>query len=781
MNSENTSLHKKTLALIYIFLLCLLIGSIGFLLIANHKRILGHEERRQANLEISLISEFMKDALIRHDYAEVREFLDSWSRTRTSVIKVDAKLMNGYQLYSYKSSESMSEGIKVSKIIDFGDNQMLLEITKDGSFIGHIIDRFKNELLVEAFIIIALIGGSIWFILTKYSITPMERELLRSAAALKSSENLYRSVTANIPNGAVIILDENLNCIYAAGDALSDLGVTSDRLSGIRLGEIFSNSSYRIVEDLVLEAQNGRQADSDEVVVNDNKLWVQAIPLPEEGMVLVLTQNVTETKELMQDLIEAREMAESSSRVKSEFLANMSHEIRTPMNAIMGYTELLKTERDDKYKNDYLAGISSAGRGLLNIINEILDLSKIESGRLVMAYEPFNLREMLLDIVAMFKAASYEKGMSLLHEIPDNLPEYLYMDESRLQQILVNLTGNAVKFTGEGYITLKVTCKEAAEGFVDLSIDVADTGMGIPEAELAKIFEAFTQQDGQDTRKFGGTGLGLTITKKLTEMMGGRISVKSWPNQGSVFTVSFPGVKIADYQRQEKQKVSLPSIDFEPATVLVVDDVESSRHVVRNFLKDYSVSVMEAENGLEGIELAKKIKPDIILMDIQMPVMDGYTATERIRQIERLKDVPVVAVTASVYGDTERVLKTMDGFISKPFSKSELVYELARHMKYKEITSTDINLQPEAYDLSKLAPEEITAVRERFENYYLEISELMITQDVSAFAEELSRFAMKYEIKPLITFGEDLKGYTESFKIDEMEKALAELADICFS
>jgi len=780
MPKTDIFMQQGKLLVIYISLLCVLMGGIGALLISNHKRILDHEEMRQSNLELTLISEFIQDSLIRHDYAEIREFLSNWGKTRASVKKLRASFSNGFELLNYSAKDASSRmGVTVTQEIAFGDKIFKLEITRDASYVDNIINQFKNELLLEAFLIVLVIGTSLWYILKKYSITPMEKELLRRTDALVASEQLYRSVAANIPNGAVLIFNSKMKCLFAEGQGLDEIANFQEDMLGAELEDIFAGKAFYKVETLIREALKGNQVDDDDIVSKNKNLWIHAIPLPTESgrfeRVLILTQDITESKNMLKDLEKSRVIAESANKAKSEFLANMSHEIRTPMNAIMGYSELLKTERDAKYTQDYLKGITSAGKNLLSTINDILDLSKIESGKLVMSYEPVSISDVAEDTFSIFKAAADAKGLSLNLDFQDGLPDYLFLDETRIHQILVNLVGNAIKFTNEGYVGLKVEHSYAGAEYINLKLTVYDTGIGIDEHQISAIFESFTQQDGQDTRKFGGTGLGLTITKRLTEMMGGKISVTSKVNEGSIFSLVFNNLKIAKYEKNDKHKLSLPDLDFAPATILVVDDVESNRLIIRNFLRNYSLTVIEAENGIEGLELVTKIKPDLILMDIQMPLMDGYEATKKIRAMDNMKNIPIIAVTASVYGDSERVKEIMDGYISKPFSKSELVLELIKFLKYKEIAGTaEVTTEAESYDIDGLTDADKLLIRETFIGRHKEVVALMITQEVVDYAKSLRTFGLEREINILVRFAEDLKDMADSFKVDEQEKALTD-------
>jgi signal transduction histidine kinase/CheY-like chemotaxis protein len=772
---------------VYVAVLCVFVAGIAYTMLLNHQRVLNHEDQRQAALELTLISEFIEDSLIRNDYAEIRDFLENWGKTKANVLKLKATFKNGFVLHDYEHITADSQmGVSLEKVIHFGDNKLILEITRDATFTDNIMTKFRTNLLIEAFVIVLLIGVSIWYLLKKYSITPMEKILLQQAKDLLESENLYRSVSSNIPNGAVFIFDSKYNCLFAQGKGLNDIGIQDEIAFETNIKDIFDIYSLPKIEYLVSEAISGNQLDDDDILNNGKNLWVHSIPLPSEddkpNRALLLVQDITENKDMVHQLMESREQAESASRAKSEFLANMSHEIRTPMNAIMGYSELLKTETDDSFKQDYIKGISSAGKSLLTIINDILDLSKIEAGKMSMVFEPFSITDLASDTIAMFKATAEAKGLMLHSSRCDKMPEHIFMDQTRLQQVLINLISNAIKFTEKGFVSLGMASTLQENGLHTITICVQDTGIGIDKNQQTNIFNSFTQQDGQDNRKFGGTGLGLTITRKLTEMMGGTINVESIPGEGSTFCITLPNIKETNIENTKQMNDQVPDIEFEPATVLIVDDIESNRAVIRHFLKDHPLSVVEAMDGAAGFELTQKLRPDIVLMDIQMPVMDGYEASAKIKAVPETSKTPIIAVTASVYGDEVAIRKYLDGFISKPFSKAELTIELLKHLPYKELKPKP---QPVKNNTSKCALDNIPAddlslIRDEFKDEFDEIYSLMITQDVAEFASKLNKYAIENNIPCLEEYSQKLDSFANSFKVDRMEMALNKLKTICF-
>jgi len=385
-------------------------------------------------------------------------------------------------------------------------------------------------------------------------------------------------------------------------------------------------------------------------------------------------------KESIKKANEMAERAERANRLKSQFLANMSHEIRTPLNIIMGYTEILTKEFNDHEHRRYIKSIRSAGESLLDQVNDILDMSKIEAGMIDLSYEFIDLKELLNELVAIFSDRVESKELDFIVNI-DQLPEQIKLDESRFRQIIINLLDNAFKFTKEGFVSLDVvnTGRENEGGVIGLQIIVEDSGIGIKEDKKSEIFNAFSQQDGQSTREYGGTGLGLSITKRLINMMGGTISLQSSEGVGSKFIVDFPHL---EYKAQKRNKEKIEPAEFEcnfrGAKILVVDDEELNRELLKIKLGDKKVEVIEAANGEEAIELTKEEKPDLILMDLKMPVMDGYQAYKEIRKLENIdEDLPVIALTAAAT-ENEQQMSAQTGFsdfISKPLVEGRL-YEL---------------------------------------------------------------------------------------------------------
>ncbi len=484
----------------------------------------------------------------------------------------------------------------------------------------------------------------------------------------------------------------------------------------------------------------------------DNTLTIVANSSPVLGTdgqyrgVLTSFENVTELEEKKSELVNAKLAADEANRSKSEFLAHMSHEIRTPMNAILGYTEVLRSGLDEpeSVRKQHLGTIQASGQHLLSLINDILDLSKIESGKLDLEIKRCSLRDIFGQVLSVMKIKSDEKQILLGFEADGKLPETILTDEVRLRQTLINLVGNAIKFTDQGGVGV-MTRLINVDGRPMLQIDVADTGIGMTPEAMEKIFNPFSQADNSITRRFGGTGLGLAISRQLVEKLGGEIGVTSKFGKGSQFTITvdpgdLTGIEMVEMdlteQREAKEQPATEELAyrFPGCSILVVDDSETNRELVALFLRRSGVDVEMAENGQIALEKTHVREFDAILMDMQMPVMDGFTATREIRRLGNTK--PIVALTANVMKDDEQKCRDAgcSEFLPKPISKARLLKMLADLLPHSVANSAgkpqSIEAPTEAdADSTSVCIDQLTdPVSPDAEDIYVDISNLLEDQ-----------------------------------------------------
>ncbi|MFH1019209.1 MAG: ATP-binding protein [Pseudomonadota bacterium] len=433
---------------------------------------------------------------------------------------------------------------------------------------------------------------------------------------------------------------------------------------------VMINSATRMQESLV-SALKMRFA-NDALVANLRQAGEES-----EALNLELLAENERRKATEGELVQARDAAEAASRAKDEFLANMSHEIRTPMNGILGTLQLLQDTKMDGVQSDYVKTAYSSGEALLSILNDILDFSKIAAHKLLLEDIPFTLRKLVEDLITLLNGQAQAQNIALVAEIDPQLPEVLLGDPTRVRQVLLNFMTNAIKFTHQGEVRVRVQCLSAFASRVMVRLEVRDTGIGISEEKQKDLFQSFTQGDGSTTRKYGGTGLGLAIVRQLVLMMGGKIGVESEPAQGSAFwcELDFP-VAAMGVQTEDRKEDGALAEGALLGRILLVEDNKVNQMVAGNMLAGMGLTVDLAENGEKALAALAKEPYDLVLMDCQMPVLDGYEATRafRSREPQGEKRLPIIAMTANAMaGDRQKCLEAgMDDYLAKPVKKELL-------------------------------------------------------------------------------------------------------------
>lgn len=577
-------------------------------------------------------------------------------------IFLDYNLPGGTGLELLKEIRAAKNTAPIILVTSQGDEKIAVEAMKNGA----------NDYIPKSLLSADGIAQSVRFMVTLKS---QEKQRLILEQQLKETERRLKTVVANSPI-ILFALDEQAQFTLFEGKGLESMGINKEEFIGKAIQDIHQLPIQ--LEDYQ-KSMNGEEATS--VVEVDSKFFeIFYTPIHADNNnitgVIGVASDITGHKRAEDELKSAMTLAEETARLKEQFLANMSHEIRTPMNGIIGLTRILLKSELSEDQMRFLQSIKVCSDNLLVIINDILDLSKIEAGKMSFESVPFRITDLARHAVELFQAKADEKSIQLVMKIDTSIPQALSGDPTRLSQILNNLMSNAIKFTGEGEVSLFINLRSTREKQVTLDFEVKDSGIGIPEESLNSIFESFTQASTDTTRKFGGTGLGLTIVKKLIELQGGNIGVRSKLGSGTTFFFHLSFEIASEEQLNVKVVEEKDDHSTSHLRILVAEDNPINQLIVRKVFADWETPIEFADNGKIALDMLQNASFDLVLMDIQMPEMDGYTAVDKIRHElpEALRNIPIMAMTAhATQNERQKCLEAgMNEYISKPFEPSEL-------------------------------------------------------------------------------------------------------------
>jgi two-component system sensor histidine kinase EvgS len=637
---------------------------------------------------------------------------------------------------------------------------------------------------VDYTLVYKILALFLFFVLgTWYWYRKLNYEVLKRKASEEQMSMMIETIPLN-----VIVSGLDGSVLRANAFSLKTFSVSAEDIYGHNVMEFYVLPEER--EDIIKTIQQEGKVRKRIVKFKrfDNSemdIMISIIPIiyNEEKALLSIMVDLTERIKMEEDLRDAKEVATLANKSKSDFLANMSHEIRTPMNAIMGFTELLSNEIKETRHKSYIKTIKNAGNTLLTLINDILDLSKIEAGKLDIHKRAINVYDLSEEVLSIFMMSVRNKDLDLLIDIDEDVPKSLLLDDTRLRQVLVNLIGNAVKFTDEGYIKLKISVMNVDDHLskLDLLVVVEDTGIGIPKDQLTSIFHSFEQKVGQDNRQYGGTGLGLTISKRLTEMMDGIIHVESKESKGSKFSLQFKNVDILSIEvenNSDTEQLHADNIVFEPAKILVVDDIADNLELIVQSFEGTHLKMITATDGYKAITQYENEKPDLILMDIRMPHMDGYEAAKKIKSID--KNVPIIALTASVMKDEYERSKSkdFDAYLRKPVLRDELYLSLSHFLEHETVVVEEHLEEKTSFYLDKKVTLNVAKIVDEMHRDIAPLHEKSSRSnnmaEIKLFSSKVHAVADKYEVDVLEEYASKLDEAIESFDINQMKLLLKE-------
>ena len=699
------------------------------------------------------------------------------------------------ELFGYRDEELLNKSI--DEVVAPGDlsqaaNSLTREVL-DGKAQHAVVQRRHKDghlIDVEAFGVPFIVDG---VLRGQFGLYSDISHRIKAETALKESEELFRTLSAAAPVG-IFMDDGQGNCLYVNERWMEMTGLTAAEAMGQGwYAAVHPEDRERVHKEWIGATEARRLFDygyryickGGGVVRVD--VIARAISASGDGSrgYIGVVQDVTEKYQAAERLREAKEAAEAASRTKSEFLANMSHEIRTPMNGIIGMTELTLDTELTAEQREYLGMVKSSADALLAIINDILDFSKIEAGRLELECVPFSLLDTIEDALHPLALRAQQKGLEFTWSIERDAPEVVNGDPTRLRQILINLAGNAIKFTKKGRVSVKAFRLDSPSGEVAIRFSVLDTGIGIPPEKHKQIFEAFSQADTSTTREFGGTGLGLSISARLVKLMGGEIGLRSTMEKGSefFFTARFAPAA-SDGATHSAPRPGPQSLQraTQPRSLLLVEDNAVNQRLGMRMLEKMGHQVTLAVNGQQALDTVQSRQFDLILMDIQMPVLSGIDATRAIREREKGsgRRTPIIAMTAhAMAGDADKFLEAgMDGYISKPIQSGILRAEIDR-LTQTEITGGEskMNKDVRSYETASVNLNDLLA---RVENDRELLCDLLsiFKQEFPGYLQTLQNAVARNETAQVAGVSHTLKGMLSNLAVTKAAASISRLEQL---
>lgn len=741
--------------------------------IKNFKQTLKNMQATFADSEIFLLDNHKK--IIFEQLSDNRKI----QKGDSSFLKLfDKKAPNKEIMVEYINNGTKRIAIKLSMT-----NNYNLVITFPNMLIFKIFERLFR---IIYFILTVLVILVVINMINRNKIIKMNRKLKNEVSTIRNIVK-YSPTLMCIKDEAGIYLNCNEWFAEIVGQKKEDIIGKTDY-------NLFDKKEADLIIKKNIEAKNAKKCIIDEVwydCANGERKLLEKyiIPLLDENDeiigILVNAIDLTKRYQEQEQLEKAKEDAETATRMKSNFLANMSHEIRTPMNGLLGFLQLLEDTNLTEQQKKFIMNAQKSSEFLLNIINEILDFSKIEVGKLKIDNISFDLRRVVEDVILMNMPCIQKKGLSLNSSIDSDIPLRVFGDSGKVKQILNNLVSNAIKFTKEGGVIVCIKQISEENNKILLNFEVEDTGIGISENKLNLIFESFTQADASTTRKYGGTGLGLTISQKLAELMGGHIRVDSKLNEGSTFTLelTFQVDASSNITTNSDNSINIAKEnEFDKhIKILIVEDTDLNCKFISTFLENLGMSCEVAFEGENAVEAFKTKKYDLILMDCQMPIMDGYEATREIRKIEGgLSHIPIIAMTANAMNiDKKKCYEAgMDDYISKPINTNELLCLIKKHIQlnskstevYQKLANNYINniVEQLILDVGFTRVEAIQMFDKFLEFLIQSIAEIEMTLEENDFVN-------------LKSIAHKLKGSSANLRVEEITQLSKQLENGCLT